>query len=65
MEVIEKELRTAMNRLQLEYVHQDQLHLKLEALRQDKADTSRMEVLEGKIDRLTAQLTSVTSQIQG
>lgn len=65
VDVIEKELRATLNRIHHEYVHQDQFHLKFQALNEDKAEISRVEALEDKFDRLSLQLASVTSQIQG
>ena len=65
MDVIDKELRANMTRLQREYVRQDQLQTYLEALNEDKADICKVQTLEQKVDRLAIQLTSISTQIQG
>ena len=65
VDVIDKELRATMTRLQREYVRQDQLQTYLDALNEDKADIGKVQTLEQKVDRLAIQLTSISSQIQG
>ncbi len=65
VDVIDKELRGAVNRIQREYIHQDRLQTCLEAIHQDKADAVRVQTLEQKVDQLASQLTSVSIQLQG
>ena len=65
VDVVEKEVQVTLNRLQREYVHQDQMQEMYQALDQGKADSVRMQTLEQKVDRLAAQISSLTNQVQG
>ena len=65
VEVVEKEMQVTLNRLQRDYVHQDQMQEMYQALDQGKADSVRMQTLEQKVDRLAAQISSLTNQVQG
>ena len=65
VDVVEKEVQVTLNRLQRDYVHQDQMQEMYQALDQGKADSVRMQTLEQKVDRLAAQISSLTNQVQG
>lgn len=65
VDVVEKEVQVTLNRLQREYVHQDQMQEMYQALDQGKAESVRMQTLEQKVDRLAAQISSLTNQVQG
>ncbi len=65
VDVVEKEVQVTLNRLQREYVHQDQMQEMYQTLDQGKADSVRMQTLEQKVDRLAAQMSSLTNQVQG
>ena len=65
VDVVEKEVQVTLNRLQREYVHQDQMQEMYQTLDQVKADSVRMQTLEQKVDRLAAQMSSLTNQVQG
>ena len=65
VDVVEKEVQVTLNRLQREYAHQDQMQEMYQALDQGKADSVRMQTLEQKVDRLAAQISSLTNQVQG
>ena len=65
VDVVEKEVQVTLNRLQREYVHQDQMQEMYQTLDQGKADSVRMQTLEQKVDRLAAQISSLTNQVQG
>jgi len=65
VDVVEKEMQVTLNRLQRDYVHQDQMQEMYQALDQGKADSVRMQTLEQKVDRLAAQISSLTNQVQG
>ena len=65
VDVVEKEVQVTLNRLQREYVHQDQMQEMYQALDQGKVDSVRMQTLEQKVDRLAAQISSLTNQVQG
>ena len=65
VDVVEKEVQVTLNRLQREYVHQDQMQEMYQALDQGKAESVRMQTLEQNVDRLAAQISSLTNQVQG
>ena len=65
VDVVEKEMQVTLNRLQRDYVHQDQMQEMYQALDQGKAESVRMQTLEQKVDRLAAQISSLTNQVQG
>ena len=65
VDVVEKEVQVTLNRLQREYVHQDQMQEMYQTLDQGKTDSVRMQTLEQKVDRLAAQMSSLTNQVQG
>ena len=65
VDVVEKEMQVTLNRLQRDYVHQDQMQEMYQTLDQGKADSVRMQTLEQKVDRLAAQISSLTNQVQG